>query len=476
MGYSVPDEWFLRLRHSRPRFKNQVEDVLFYMASEICRIGTKETELFRTELNQAIQRFPGNANLEIKTINNWRTEIDALFGLILKTDETQGPSKLAIHLNETQDLVSFFKLFLTKFQYPGGHVKPNWSADLINLDVRFKPALFVIRVLLAGQSRVTDGNFWLSKAEAASLIWNDLRVTTGQRTEVQVAEEIIQLRKSKISLDSDGDVTRYAGDILDYMVLANILRAQYGGRYSLVKGAMENAKMVLSDTKFFKGYEDLYGTGSATGQQVAKLENLWFEYAGNQIDLTYDKIDPLEVLEALADNIEDPVDAQTAHDLLGYLRSKIKDGQKIGTKETGDLGENIALRHEFKRLTTIGEPKLAKRVKKIPDKLGVGYDIKSFKDASEDARFIEVKTSISHGKLNVMRFHLTRNEWKVAETSGDSYFVFRILVSAKSLSCFVLQNPVKQYKQDLASMIINKDGSADITFTEKSGYWEKLLI
>jgi hypothetical protein len=476
MVYSVPAEHYLRLRHSRPRFKNQIEDVLYYMSSEICRIGVKETSDFNDELNGAIRRFPGNANLTIKTINNWRTEIDALFGLIVKTETTQGPSKLAQYLYESQDLMTFFKAFLTKFQYPGGHVKPSWSAELINKDVKFKPASFVIRVLLAGQSRSEDGMFWLSKAEAASLIWNDLRVTTGTRTEIDVVEDVIQNRKSGISYDSDGDVTRYAGDILDYMVLANILRPHYGGRYTLVKGVMKNAQAVISDVSFFEGYEALYKTGAATGQDVAAVESSWFDYAGNSIDFQAEQIDPLEVLEALADNTDDSVEGKAAHDLLGFLRDKINAGENIATKETGDVGENIVLRHEFNRLKALGEEKLGKKVKKIPDKLGVGYDIKSFRDASQDARFIEVKSSISHGKLNIKSFHLTRNEWKVAETSGDSYFVFRVLISTNSVNCFVLQNPVDKYKKDLVSMSINKDGSADITFTDGAGAWENLLI
>ena len=44
-----------------------------------------------------------------------------------------------------------------------------------------------------------------------------------------------------IDFNQDGDFIRYAGDILDYMVLANILILNPSGRYSLVKGSMAGA-------------------------------------------------------------------------------------------------------------------------------------------------------------------------------------------------------------------------------------------
>ena len=72
-----------RIHHIRPRFKNDVESVLFFIASSICRIGADETKSFNQKLNQSIRFYPGNMGRADKTINNWRTEISALFGLII---------------------------------------------------------------------------------------------------------------------------------------------------------------------------------------------------------------------------------------------------------------------------------------------------------------------------------------------------------------------------------------------------------
>ena len=78
--YKIPDEYYFRIHHVRPRFKGDIENVLIYMAEEINRIGECETAEFVQRINTAIYNYPGNAHRELKTINNWRTEISALFG------------------------------------------------------------------------------------------------------------------------------------------------------------------------------------------------------------------------------------------------------------------------------------------------------------------------------------------------------------------------------------------------------------
>ena len=76
--YKIPNEYYFRIHHVRPRFKGDIENVLIYMAEELTAIGEKKVDEFIQEANAAIYRYPGNAHRELKTINNWRTEISAL--------------------------------------------------------------------------------------------------------------------------------------------------------------------------------------------------------------------------------------------------------------------------------------------------------------------------------------------------------------------------------------------------------------
>ena len=51
--YKIPDEYFFRIHHVRPRFKGDIENVLIYMAEEISRIGECETSKFVQRINAA---------------------------------------------------------------------------------------------------------------------------------------------------------------------------------------------------------------------------------------------------------------------------------------------------------------------------------------------------------------------------------------------------------------------------------------
>ena len=91
--YEIPEEYYFRLHHVRPRFKGDIENVLIYVAEEIAKVGEQPTADFVSVLNNALFRYPGNAHRELKTINNWRTEISALFGFIEHGDETDRPGR-----------------------------------------------------------------------------------------------------------------------------------------------------------------------------------------------------------------------------------------------------------------------------------------------------------------------------------------------------------------------------------------------
>ena len=80
--YKIPNKYYHRLHQVRPRFKNDIENVLLYVASEISKLGSQQIEVFNQNLFNAIRLYTGNATKTDKTIDNWRTEISALFGFI----------------------------------------------------------------------------------------------------------------------------------------------------------------------------------------------------------------------------------------------------------------------------------------------------------------------------------------------------------------------------------------------------------
>ncbi|MDY0360396.1 MAG: hypothetical protein RBR08_02970 [Desulforegulaceae bacterium] len=229
--YRIPQNYFFRIHHVRPRFKNNIENVLIFIAEEIQRINQGNCSDFKFNLNSAIRRFPGNYNLTDKTINNWRTEISSLFGFYIenKKNDLTLVSQRAKDLVKNQDLVQFFKIFLFFFQYPGGHIKPHEVEKYILKGVRFKPTHKILELLIE-LKKLTGKSIGISKAEATHILFNDLRVTTGLENIYDTAKRFLDLKIKNIEYDWTGDVIRYAGDILDYMVIANLLKS-YNGQF-----------------------------------------------------------------------------------------------------------------------------------------------------------------------------------------------------------------------------------------------------
>ena len=87
--YKIPDEYFFRLHHVRPRFKNNVEEVLLYVATSISDLPKLPKKEFDENLNQVLFNFGKNKTAAQKTIDNWRTEISALFSFIQEQGKIQ---------------------------------------------------------------------------------------------------------------------------------------------------------------------------------------------------------------------------------------------------------------------------------------------------------------------------------------------------------------------------------------------------
>lgn len=467
--YKVPDSCFFRLHHSRPRFKNDVESVLLFVCQRIANIEPTPTKEFNSQLFELLRLYPGNAMKAAKTINNWRTEIPALFGLVETGGGVSMPGLYAKRLAQNEDLVEFFRYFLLTFQYPGGHIKPEKAAQMIEVGVDFHPAKFIIDLFLEGQKLIApEESFSVSSPELTALVFNDLRVTASKEfSPAEIANTILKNRAKKVVYDQTGDVIRYAQDILDYLVLADILsRRQSNGRYYLKPGGQAAALAISREAKKFEGYKYLYGLEKVNTQSVAALQHEWTNFV-NQ-----DRVSNLfagDIFSLLESETDKNFNLQAAE-----LIESIKNALIGTTKDIGYAGEAIVIDHEARRLKELGRPDLSKRVKKIPDHVGIGYDIQSFDVASEEIKIsIEVKTTRSRGKLKTQSFTMTTNEWVTARTLGETYYVYRVIISEGSLRMFVIHNPYKQ--EQLGTLQMTPRNGAEISYTESAGRWLELL-
>ena len=480
--YRIPDEYFFRIHHVRPRVKGDIENVLIYMAEEISKVGERPTDEFVSAVNAAIYRYPGNAHRELKTINNWRTEISALFGFIEHTATTDKPGRRAIELAERQDLVECFKVFLYSFQYPGAHIKPKNVLEQIEAGVHFKPAQYILK-LLRHANKDGGNSIGLTKFEVCHCIFNDLRVTRDNEGVEKTWERILQNRKKGYEYDQTGDVIRYAGDIIDYMEIANLLKTYDSRMYYLNTLEEEAIIKFCESSEWFSEYDVMLKKRAGSMQAVKDCTTGWFSYVNRDIQNTDFATDILayiasdaDELKALKDNIATEQDA-TVSDLVdrdNELQRRIASYyDAFTTKDIGDIGESLVHGHECMRVKIGGREDLIHLIKRIPTQFAVGYDISSV-ELDERKRYIEVKTTISSKPLHFNRIHLTKNEWNTASSTHDRYYVYRLLLSKSERKLFLLQDPVGLYKKDLIDMVPG-DG-ADITFDPQSvGRFEELL-
>jgi len=466
--YKTPDEYFYRLHHVRSRFKGDVENVLLFMATEISKIPDLPCDDFNERLNNAIWLYPGNAVKALKTINNWRTEISAMFAFFIERDNGMtSAGRRAIELSEKQDLVELFKKFTFLFQYPGGHTKTHETLKMINAGIRFKPAQYILKVLKAGEED-TDSRAFLTKEEVCHCIFNDLRCTRDNEEPLTTWQRIVENRQSKYDYDSTGDVVRYAGDILDYMEIANLLVAHDGRRFYINNLEATNVLRFINSDVWFTGYDSMINNKTGTLEAVGLEKERWFDYANKQLEETDFETDLLAFISA----DDDEYIALKEASLAAFRESLEDDEVVISTKDIGDMGESLIHSHECQRVKLGERIDLIHLIKRIPTQLAVGYDIQSV-ELDERKRYIEVKTTISSRPLQFNKIHLTPNEWNTANSMKDRYFVYRLSLSKNSRKLFVIQDPVGLYKNDVIQMI-PRDG-ADISFGNNAGIEEELL-
>ena len=477
-AYETPPKYKFRIHHVRPRFKNDVESVLLHVASSLAQLEPSDKRVFDQKLDELIRMFPGNATKSDKTIANWRTEISSLFGF--KVDLNNGMTYAgpnATLLAERGDLVEFFKYFLYTFQYPGGHMKPHTTADIIRNNIKFKPATYILKLLDNGE-KITGKPFPINAAEATHCIFNDLRVTRDDRAVGEVIELIIKNRGEDVKYDWRGDVIRYAGDILDYMVHANLL-SYHGSKYYLNPVEGEAAEYIIKNDTWFDGFDSFYDTNPDLGE-IKKMSNMWFLYVNSYAGKIKFETDVFRYTNVGRSGYNKLINQSSKQipTVIGMAEELIpKYGENTTTKNIGDAGETLVHGHECVTLKDGNRDDLIRKVVIIPTRLAMGYDIKSY-DTNEDLKHIEVKTTISNKALTVKSFHLTDNEWNTADKLGSKYYVYRLQISRgkenANVKMTIIRDPVALFQS--GKLTVKSGSGMDVTLKPGSGKQEKLLI
>jgi hypothetical protein len=431
--YEVPTRFYQRLHHPRPRFKSNIENVLGYMAFSIAELDGENESVFKEKILSAISDFPGNTGLTLKTLNNWRTEITALFSMVNTNGSCNFATDLSKELANTTNLKEFFLRFISTFQYPGGFLKNNEIEKILISDIHFHPLKWLAEFF---NSSVSQEELYITDVEFCHCVLNDLRVTKDHETVSATIVRILKNRKDEVIYDAAGDKKRYALDILDYCVLAGLMLKDYRGKYFVREDAREFLTYFKDHAPLFKNYQK-----EQSLQEIEALKPLWINFVNDSS-------------KSLLLSFEKQISQES---------SIVSDALSFSTKQIGDEGEALTLAHEKIWLSNNGRRDLAKLVSHMPTQFAVGYDVLS-RELDATMRHIEVKTTVSQKNFTVNRVHLTPNEWSAAESHRERYFVYRLQLSEESCSLWIIQDPVGLYKQDRVKMVPRN--GADIFFDE----------
>lgn len=438
--YRTPDAHLFPLHMVRPRFKNNLENVLFYMSKEISSVTGS---IDRTALNNVIAAFPGNSLATTKTLDNWRTEISAIFGLMQYQKEFGlYASSISKRLAEKEDLIEFFKNFSMKVQFPNGMLKPHVNKDLIERGVNFAPLKFLKDVLTLLEEG-KKGQGYITKDELTYVIFDDIRFTSGSLSPKHAKDIISENRKFDVSYESHrfvkgftyeskGDQTRTALDFLDYMQLGNLL-IKKSSKYFLNEIENDFLTYAYSQCGLFDGFSSFYDKEFDVSE-LNDAKETWFDYV-NDLDFSLSATNIGKFIRTKSEEESVVLDldrGQTAN---------------MTTKDIGDMGESIVIAHEQNKLIALGLEHNKHLVKFIPTHLGAGYDVKSM-DEMDNQMFIEVKTTLSNHPITQSRISLTKNEWNAAYTHRENYYIYRLIITNESRKLLVMANPVKLIQED----------------------------
>ncbi|MHB1908202.1 MAG: protein NO VEIN domain-containing protein [Nitrososphaerales archaeon] len=459
--YEIPEQNYYPLKFPRSRFIGEVREILYYLSLNLVTIGTQRKAKFDKLFDDVIREIIKGEDSDQKTIDNIRTEMTTLFGLVTHESDRVSPSKRIDLLAKTGDTVQFFRSFCYFFQWPGGFNKEHVIASHLEKKIKFKPAKMILQMLVDKGIDILQRH--LTAAETASFLFNDLRVTALGQKSHDCWSRILSFRKSGLGLTPTGDEVRYARDFLHFMVAANLL-VESQKKFRVKRPESRAVDFIVKTPEFFEGYfKCISASGSIDLSCIRKTNEEWIEYFSNNKDFSELRTVPEDIIDYDKDEVS--IQFADVTDELGDVNMsaptvKGKRRTRIATRsvkrrperydQLGAIGEEIVFNFERKTLIEAGRKDLSAMVEDLTDNESLGYDIKSYTPLGAE-KYIEVKTTETLGGKT--KFIWSANEVRTAKDIGESYSIYRVAIDRqKNVKIYEIRNPSQLYAEGKISL------------------------
>lgn len=434
--YTIPPEYYYRCAFPRGRLLTQMEDDLTAFVQIIVRNRGKHIEQFNKDFDTEYSKYRAGKE---KTIENYRTEMITLFGLVYVTPEgIVQPSERTLLLWDNQDFYLFFKSFADKFQFPNAINSTHFTIERIQKGIKIKPASFILKFMKAGIARYGKG-FSVTGSEVSNLIFNDLRVTTGKSSPEDVLDIFISNRNSNTRYESGSNPNQHGREFMGYLVLANLVLIDNEDNIFKLNLNEESSIESIINNEYIFNFPADYTTSLEVRKQTDQEWELWYGSVENVEESRFTT--PVNTFqEVIGEEVEQGTYPEP---ILPKL------------KNIGDLGENIVLKYEKTNISAIRPDKVV-LVAKVSHDTTLGYDIQSLElDDISVKKHIEVKTTIRTyppDSVVLTWFPMSANEWSAAKSYGESYYIYRVFLVSKDAKLFIVKNPAKKEQEGLLTL------------------------
>ena len=223
-------------------------------------------------------------------------------------------------------------------------------------------------------------DFSVSGSEISNLVFNDLRVTTGEIQPEQLLETLIANRVQKIRYDGSSNLSQHGREFMGYLVLANLLSIdETNSTFKLNINESTSVDNIIKNNEMFE-FSTEYVDSLEIRKKTDREWDLWF---GSLSKLEESRLST--PVNAFREIIEKEGFADQAEGAPSPITSNLKN--------IGDLGENIVLKYERVKIHSI-RPDKAGLVAKVSHDTTLGYDIQSLElEDLNIKKHIEVKTT-----------------------------------------------------------------------------------
>lgn len=453
---------YVRCDQPRGRGQREMDDMLPFMASFVVSHCPLDADSFKNEFCDALSQklyhhsFSACNDSEVKTVNNWRTEIAGqLLGLYcVLEDETVIPSPACQTVTENNDQPAFFKNLCLNFQFPNGMRKVQCLKPIINLGIAIRPMHFVLTLLKLAKSHSLS----LTKSDIQYYVLSVPDVLTGNSTPEEVLDAIKTDRASGLSPSvkqkapadaNDAWIKQHIDEQLNLLALANLIHFGSGLEAKIFLNEKETQTLQMFYDELAAPLSfDISAYNLNTPEGYKKMQIAWRIYYGSMHCQA-------TILQTSANALVHEAPSTTSGMGASTPPAAPTSAQTASsTVVIGEEGEELVFDLEKKRVSQ-SHPRLVNKVIRLGYQKGLGYDVLSV-EAAEDAqnpefaRMIEVKTTKRSTPPDVTKpgwndsFSVTRKEWVAAKQYGKAFSIYRVYLTPQGNFIYRITDPAAQ--------------------------------